>query len=162
VKRSSNGAPPARTGAAPDARLAWEIGVLLGGARRLMFAELQRQFEEKDESVQTWRALNQLERLGRAAQCELAHALAQDPGATSRLLDELENDGLVTRRRDAKDRRRVWVELTTRGHSRYEAMRPVVSRALDQIMAPLSDADCRSLSRLLGKLVQPGVTRGAG
>jgi DNA-binding MarR family transcriptional regulator len=127
-----------------------------------MFTELARRFEEQDESVQTWRALNQLERLGRAVQCELAQALAQDPGATSRLLDELENSGLVKRRRDANDRRRVWVELTARGHSRYEAMRPLVTRALDQVMAPLSDADCRSLSRLLGKLVQPGVTRGVG
>jgi DNA-binding MarR family transcriptional regulator len=127
-----------------------------------MIGEMQREFDQQGESVQTWRALNQLERLGRAAQCELSHALAQDPGVTSRLLDELEASGLVKRRRDGKDRRRVWVELTTLGHSRYEALRPVVTRVTDQLMAPLSSADRRSLCRLLGKLVQPDATRGVG
>ncbi len=136
--------------------------MLLGRARRLMFLEMQREFDEQGESVQTWRALNQLERLGRAAQCELSQALAQDPGVTSRLLDELETSGLVKRRRDGKDRRRVWVELTSLGHSRYEALRPVVTRVTEQLMAPLTGTDRRSLCRLLGKLVQPGATRGVG
>jgi DNA-binding MarR family transcriptional regulator len=127
-----------------------------------MFVELQREFDAQGESVHTWRALNQLERLGRAVQCELAQALAQHPGATSRLLDELESKGLVKRRRDALDRRKVWVHLTARGHSRYEALRPVVGRVLGQIMAPLSVGDCRSLSRLLARLARPAVNRATG
>ncbi len=138
--------------AAPDAKLAWEIGMLLGRARRLMILGMQRQFEAEGRSVHTWRALNQLERLGCVVQCELAQAMAQHPGATSRALDELEADGLVRRRRDARDRRKLWVELTARGHSQYEAMRPLALRVLGQLMAPLSAADRRCLSRLLAKL----------
>ncbi len=126
--------------------------MLLGRARRLMFLGFQRQFEDRGQSVQTWRALNQLERLGCVVQCELAQAMAQHPGATSRALDELEADGLIRRRRDDRDRRRLWVELTARGHSRYEAMRPLALRVLGELMAPLSVADRRCLSRLLGKL----------
>lgn len=144
----------------PDPRLVREISVLFGRAKRLIFAKFERQFAALGESVQTWRALSQLKLLGRVAQFELARAMAQHPGGISRLLDELEKEGLVKRHRDLRDRRKVWVELTDRGHCRYDALRPAATRVLHQVLAPLSNADCRSLSRLLTKIMEaPNATQ---
>jgi len=139
----------------PDTKLVREISALFGRAKRLIFTNLERQFAAQGESVQTWRALSQLKMLGRVAQYELAHALAQHPGGISRLLDEIEKAGLVKRQRDVHDRRKVWVELTARGRSRYDALRPTAMRVLHQVLAPLSNEDCRTLSKLLSKIMEP-------
>lgn len=139
----------------PDPKLVREISALFGRAKHLIFSKFERQFAAQGESVQTWRALSQLKQLGRVAQYELAQAMAQHPGGISRLLDEIERHGLVKRRRDVHDRRKIWVELTARGHCRYEALRPVATRVLYQVFAPLSNDDCRALSRLLSKIMEP-------
>ncbi len=157
-----NSAKPRARCTGPDPKLVREISVLFGRAKRLIFDKFEKQFESAGESVQTWRALSQLKHLGRVAQCELARALAQHPGGISRLLDEIEKDGLVRRHRDLCDRRKVWVELTARGLARYEALRPAATRVLHQVLAPLSNDDCRTLSRLLSKIMEPSSTIYAG
>ena len=154
--RSLRNSKPVVNFSGPDTKLVREISVLFGRAKRLIFTNLEQQFAAQGESVQTWRALSQLKKLGRVAQYELAQALAQHPGGISRLLDEIEKDGLVRRKRDVHDRRKVWVELTARGRSRYEALQPTAMRVLYQVLAPLSNEDCRTLSRLLSKIVEPG------
>ncbi len=60
------------------------------------------------------RCLDLLDVLGPMTAGELATAASLSPGAVTSLLDRLEDLGLVTRRRDAADRRRVVVELTDR------------------------------------------------
>src|SRR6202140_2070084 len=60
-------------------------------------------------------ALKLLSEQGPASQQGLAEALSLDPSNVVGLLNELEERGLVTRRRDPADRRRHIVELSTTG-----------------------------------------------
>jgi DNA-binding MarR family transcriptional regulator len=48
---------------------------------------------------------------------ELARRLWVNPATITGIVDTLERDGLVRRRRDAADRRQVWLSLTPRGRS---------------------------------------------
>ncbi|AMX03663.1 MarR family winged helix-turn-helix transcriptional regulator [Microbulbifer thermotolerans] len=48
---------------------------------------------------------------------ELGHRLRQDKGALSPVIKRLEAQGLIERRRDANDERRVHLQLTTEGKS---------------------------------------------
>jgi DNA-binding MarR family transcriptional regulator len=96
--------------------------------------------------------LAHLTREGATAQCDLAMALGQHPAWVSRLVDELEAEGVVRRRRDAHDRRKLRVEVTVSGRARYEARRPEVNEAVEHVLEPLDPAEREELRALLLKL----------
>jgi MarR family transcriptional regulator, organic hydroperoxide resistance regulator len=54
---------------------------------------------------------------GEATSRELARRLWVNPATITGIVDTLERDGLVKRRRDEADRRQVWLSLTPRGRS---------------------------------------------
>jgi DNA-binding MarR family transcriptional regulator len=59
---------------------------------------------------------------------ELSRATGLRPAATTALIDRLEGQGLVRRRRPATDRRTVLVEMTELGHARtWEVYGPLVA-----------------------------------
>jgi len=67
---------------------------------------------------------------------QLARAAALSPSATTRLVNRLEDRGLLTRVLCADDRRGIYTELTPDGRSLYEKARPIhdatLERALDE------------------------------
>jgi DNA-binding MarR family transcriptional regulator len=154
--RPSQPARPRRASARPraedDEAISEAIGNLFARTRRLFWAEAFRHLEEGGESPHSYRLLEHVMRAGPAAQCDVAAALAQHPAYVSRTLDELEAEGLVRRRRDATDRRKVVVEATARGRARCESSCGIVARARERFLEPLSVAERRVLRTLLGKL----------
>jgi len=55
---------------------------------------------------------------GKALPSAIARAVDLKQATVTVLVNQLEEAGLVTRRRDTEDRRRVWVEITDAGRSR--------------------------------------------
>ena len=96
--------------------------------------------------------LTHLEQSGPLTQNEVATSTGQHPAAISRLLVELEAQGLVRRRRDARDLRRILAELTRRGRERLDGVRPRMDAVIDQQFAAFSDEEREELRRLLSKL----------
>jgi len=81
----------------------------------------------------------------------LGERLRLDSGTLTPLLKRLESAGLVSRRRDATDERRVLIELTSEGW----ALRERVAHVPRELFASLgfSDKEAQQLRRLLGKLL---------
>jgi DNA-binding MarR family transcriptional regulator len=80
---------------------------------------------------------------------ELAEAVGLSRGAVTTALDRLERRGLVTRSRDADDRRRVTLRPTEEaGRLAWEAYGPLAEMG-GPMIAQLSDADLRSAIRFL-------------
>lgn len=93
-------------------------------------------------------ALTVLRDHGSATQQSLSGALRIDRTNLVGLLNELEADGLIARRRSVEDRRRHIVELTEEGASRLEAAEAALAAAEDEVLAAL-DADERETLYLL-------------
>jgi len=74
--------------------------------------------------------------------------VARDPDIT-RLLDRLEQRGLVTRLRDAEDRRVVRARITEKGLELLSSLDEPVEQALAGLLGHLGEKKLRTLSALL-------------
>lgn len=98
-------------------------------------------------------ALSLLDQQGPANQQGLAEALSLDPSNVVGLLNELEDRGLVTRRRDPADRRRHIVELSAEGEEELERSQASYRVVEDDLLKALSADERATLHELLAKAV---------
>ena len=90
---------------------------------------------------------------GRLKMNEIANAIVHSTGGTTRLVDRLEEAGLVDRQNCPNDRRAVHVMITPLGNQKLDQALSVHLRYLDETMAARLTCDERTtLSGLLTKL----------
>jgi DNA-binding MarR family transcriptional regulator len=94
-------------------------------------------------------ALTVLRDHGSGAQQALAAALEMDRTNLVGLLNTLETDGLITRRRSIDDRRRHIVELTAAGARRLAEAESALAAAEDDLLSALDPDERATLHRLL-------------
>ena len=86
------------------------------------------------------------------SQRELVKATYLRPPTVSVILQKMEEAGIVERRTDALDRRIVRVHLTERGRETDERTIARIQQNDARAMAGLSEEECETLLRLLGKI----------
>jgi DNA-binding MarR family transcriptional regulator len=79
------------------------------------------------------RCLDLIGRLGPMTAGRLAEESGLTTGAVTFILDRLEESGMVTRRRDTEDRRRVWVEIVPEARQRLEVLQQPLAEEMRQV-----------------------------
>lgn len=84
---------------------------------------------------------------------KLAKIMSVTPATVSSQLDILESHKLVTRERDTKDRRIVYISLTTKGYKTFQAFYKAKMNVIGKSLAVLTQADKKQLLKLLAKIL---------
>ena len=79
------------------------------------------------------RCLDLIGRLGPLTAGRLAEESGLTTGAVTFILDRLEEAGMVRRRRDTEDRRRVWVEIVPEARQRLEDLQQPVAEEMRRV-----------------------------
>ncbi len=97
-------------------------------------------------------ALSYLRGHGPTAQQQLAERLCMDASSLVCLLNELEEDELVARKRDRADRRRAIVELTSHGERALCEVDAALETVENEVLTGLDESERALLHALLAKL----------
>jgi MarR family transcriptional regulator, lower aerobic nicotinate degradation pathway regulator len=101
-------------------------------------------------------AMTVLRDQGGSSQADLAGTLQLDRTNLVGLLNELESEGLIERRRSPEDRRRHTVSLTDDGRERLARAEFVLAAAEDIVLAALTAKQRDTLYELLAKATAAG------
>ncbi|MFJ3141308.1 MarR family winged helix-turn-helix transcriptional regulator [Streptomyces halstedii] len=144
---AETGHSPARIRALPS----WLLGRAAARGHRLVGAALA----EVGMRMTHHAVLAAVADMGSLSQAELGRSLGIDPKDMVAILDDLQNDGLVTRTPDTVDRRKNVIALSAGGKRLLLRTEELSRAANDELTAALTPEERTQLVRLLTRIVEP-------
>ena len=128
------------------------IGLHLARTARSVSRAFDDALAEAGGSVPVWLVLISLKSQQVRNQRELAEAVGIREATLTHHLNAMDEQGLITRRRDPANRRVHVVELTEAGESAFEQMRGAATAFDQRLRSGLSGDEVSQLEALLGRL----------
>ena len=126
-----------------------QLLVVAAGAAQALASE---RLEPLGLSPRAWGVLSTLVESGPLTQIELAAATSTDRTAMTYLLDELEERGLLERRRNPEDRRSYLINLTSQGRRTQRGAAAELAKQADFLLQPLAAAERKQLIDALTRI----------
>lgn len=130
------------------------VGTVLAQVARLM----RRAFDERAREIGVtrpqWLVLTVLRQHEGIKQGGLADILEVEPITAGRMIDRMQDAGLVERCADPSDRRAWRLYLTARGREIVERLQPLVVETSDQALKGVSEEDKADLLRTLDTMLE--------
>ncbi|MBH1935811.1 winged helix-turn-helix transcriptional regulator [Streptomyces sp. AV19] len=150
---SRRSAPARQDAPGLDFPLVHRTGYLLHKAGTLLMQEADRALEQQGLRMRYFYVLAALEGGHDLSQQDLSRLLNLDPTTMVALVDELEGNGHVERRRNPADRRRYILRLTDEGRAVLGAAGEAVDAVEREFLAGAPEEDREQLRRILGHLL---------
>ena len=132
------------------------VGFLMKQAVELISRALDARMAEHSLTDAQWRPLLLLSRHPAGTATQIARWAGCDAGATTRMLDRLEDKGLLRRVRSTDDRRVLQLELTDEGQKAAAIVPYVIADVLNAHLAGLTRKEVDQLRELLRRVVTTG------
>lgn len=128
--------------------LGWEISETAHAVRRAF----DRRASRLGVTRAQWRVLLRLTREPELRQIDIAEQLDIEPITLCRIIDRLEESGLVERRRDPNDRRAWRLALTASADPLIGELRSLATEVGDEAFGGLDSSQIETLRALLGQV----------
>jgi DNA-binding MarR family transcriptional regulator len=130
------------------------LASILADTARLMRRDFDSRARDIGVTRPQWRVLTILRRYEGVNQGGLAELLEVEPITVCRMVDRLQEAGLVERRPDPADRRSWRLHLTRRAEGLLEQLRPHGQAMLDQAFEGVGEAEQAALRAALDRVRQ--------
>ncbi len=115
---------------------------------------LNRNYLHSGYSVTETRILFELKENGRLSAARLIEMLQLDKSYISRILRGFEQNGIIARETDARDKRSMTIRLTPRGVSETDRLIEITNREIGKLIEPLDAADRGALCASMRNIIE--------
>lgn len=136
-----------------DYRVEDSFGFLINALRARMMAVMDRELASLGITSAQWAILVQVGDTPGCTAAALCRKVHYDTGSMTRMLDRLEEKGLIQRTRSTHDRRAAYLELTDAGRDIHERLPAHAVRVLNAHFAGFKAAEVETLMSLLNRML---------
>lgn len=129
------------------------VGPLIGRVRVALLEAMDRALMPHDVTAAQYIILSTLVSAKAASASQICRGLSYDAGAMTRMIDRLEQRGLLRRVRVADDRRTQKLELTEKGEATYPKMRSTAMAVINGLLRGFTKAEAQQLEGFLKRML---------
>jgi MarR family transcriptional regulator, organic hydroperoxide resistance regulator len=137
-----------------SSRLSDQLAYIVASVNRQLEEELQERLRPEGVPIEHLRVLEALDRGGTVSMGELATQALVEPPTLTKIIDRMVSDSLVFRSPDARDRRRVLIQLAPAGKVLCKRLRRVSREQEERLTRQLPRDKAIELRNLLRDLIQ--------
>jgi MarR family transcriptional regulator, multiple antibiotic resistance protein MarR len=142
--------------ARPGAEVAFVIGPLIGRVRSVMLSRLDAELQPFGITGMQFAILKHVADGAAETAADLCRLMHYDTGSMTRLLDRLEEKGLIRRERSKDDRRVVSLRITSAGRTGLPRLQDSTARVIQRMLTGFSAAEVNDLQVFLGRMIENG------
>jgi DNA-binding MarR family transcriptional regulator len=128
------------------------VGYLIAATRTRLFRGLDVELRKHGFSAAQWPILRAIADGETPIAADLCRKLNYDTGSMTRMLNRLEEKGVLRREASKEDGRTVRLRITPMGHRIYPKLRDATIRVLNRMVAGFSDAEVKHAHELLTRM----------
>ncbi|MEO8492623.1 MarR family transcriptional regulator [Pseudomonas sp.] len=137
----------------PDSFRNCHLGLLLARAALLKDRIIDTHMEPHGVTAAQFKVLIIIAQFDINTPAELCRNLSLDSGSMTRMLDRLEQKGLIARKRSELDRRQVQVVLTEDGQRLADMLPHIGAQAMNELAGALAPGELQTLEAILTKIL---------
>ncbi|WP_395606741.1 MarR family winged helix-turn-helix transcriptional regulator [Pseudomonas sp. B22129] len=137
----------------PDSFRNCHLGLLLGRAALLKDRIIDTHMEPHGVTAAQFKVLIIIAQFDVDTPAELCRNLSLDSGSMTRMLDRLEQKGLLARKRSELDRRQVQLVLTEDGQRLADMLPHIGAQSMNELAGALAPGELQTLEAILTKIL---------
>jgi DNA-binding MarR family transcriptional regulator len=142
--------------AGPGADVALAMGPLIGRVRSMLLSKLDSELQPFGMTGMQFAILKSLADGSAETSADLCRLLHYDAGSMTRLVDRLEEKGLIRRERSEDDRRVISLRVTSAGKALLPRLQDSAAGVLQRMLAGFTAPEINELRSLLERMIENG------